>query len=150
MRLVEGIDVDRVYAADEIGQMYLNGELRNVTLHGYVARANADGTCQFIPAAEATDERRGRVYQAKDDVRASLEEGLPEIRRRTPQQRAASLMLRMFAEAKRAGGIPGLSEEQVRSIVGEYWKAGQTEVTAEMVQRVAAHYLEAAEAEAKH
>lgn len=148
MRMVQGIDVDRAYTANEIAQMYLDGRLRSITLHGYVARADADGTCRLVPWTDATTERP-RVYQTKDDIRASLQEGLPPIRRRTPQQRAASMVVRMLAEAKRAGKVPGLTEEQTREIVGEYWKDGVSEVTAEMVQRVAARFLQAAENEAK-
>lgn len=147
--IIDGIDLTKPVPADVVGQMYLDGRLRKVAAKGYVAQANADGTCQFVHFTQTTDPAKPRVYTTNDDVVATLREGLPPIRRRTPQQRAASLMLRFIDEAKRQGKVPGLSEEQARQIIGEYWKEGVTEMTAEAVQRVAAEFLATAEKEAK-
>lgn len=73
---------------------------------------------------------------------------LAPIVKRTPQQRVDSLMLKWIEDMKAAGTIPGVDDAKVKEIVGEAWKAGRTEITADVVRTVAAHFL--TEAEAKH
>lgn len=67
------------------------------------------------------------------------------IIKRTAQERKNSLMLKMIEDCKRAGTVPGLSDERISEIVGEAWKAGESQVTAEVVREVAAHFLQQAE-----
>jgi len=144
------IKVGVKYPAERILEFWKDGRLRDVTLRGYVARSNGDGTCSFEPWWKATDafnEHRGmRQHKAPmtvEEQRAEIEREHPIVRR-TPQQRVAAMVLRIMGDAKKHGGIPGLTQEQIRTIVGEYWKAGDP-VTEELVRRVAAYYLSVAE-----
>jgi hypothetical protein len=73
---------------------------------------------------------------------------LAPIVKRTPQQRVDSLMLKWIEDMKRAGTVPGVDDAKVKEIVGEAWKAGRTEITADVVRTVAAHFL--TEAEKQH
>jgi hypothetical protein len=149
--IIDGIDVSRTYPAEEVLKMWEDGHLREVCLKGYVARANGDGTCGFVPWYEAMDafnEHRGlRKYtipqQYVEDMKSDVEEKHPIVRR-TPQQRVAAMVLRLMGEARQYGKIPGLSDEALRAIVGEYWKSGDP-VTEDVVRRVAAYYLGVAE-----
>jgi hypothetical protein len=150
--IVAGVDIDRLYHKDEIVAMYKSGKLRDVTLQGYVSQANADGMCGFIPwykservLARLAGVPEGKaVYEISGDIvgdmRQSVEEEHPIVRR-TPQQRVAAMMGHFLAEAQKHGTIPGLSDEKIREITGEYWKTGVTTVTQDMVRKVAAHYL---------
>lgn len=123
MNRIGGIDVDRVYTADEIGEMILNDSIRAVVLKGYVAQANADGTCRFVPyfksglarqpdlavgAVRAL--RKPRKFEAQEDVAAKLAEDLPTIRKRTPQERLDSLASRIAPDAAALGIKPGEGE----------------------------------------
>lgn len=149
-RVVAGVDIDRTYSPEEIFEMHDKGRLRPITLEGYCTRADEDGI-RFVPYYESTffRMREGKPQQHVSHdfapaMRAQLEADHP-ITRRTPQQRVASMVLRLLADAKQNGTIAGLSEEQIRSITGELWKAGVTEVSTEMVRKVAAHFLFQAE-----
>ena len=99
---------------------------------------------------------------------------LDPIVKRTPQQRVDSLMAKWLVEMKQAGGLPHLMGEPpsglttaerddfyrrkkeegevmdnaIKAIVGEAWKDGRTEITADIVRTVAAHFL--SEAEVQH
>lgn len=136
--------------------MYTSGKYREVVIEGYVARANADGTCEFVPwhKSDAIRARFGqaRVYEPSrnwaEDMRQDVEAQYP-IRRRTPQERVAAMVMRLMLEAKEHGTVPGLPQEKLREIVGEYWKNGITEVTEDMVRKVAAHYMSVAEIDNK-
>lgn len=153
--IIDGIDVSRVYPAEEILKMWEDGHLREVCLKGYVARANGDGTCGFVPWYEAMDafnEHRGmRRYtidqQYVEDMKADVEEKHPIVRR-TPQQRVAAMVLRLLGDAKRYGTIPGIPKETLQAIAGEYWKIGEP-VTEDLIRRVAAYYLGVAEVDNK-
>jgi hypothetical protein len=157
VKIVAGIDIDRVYHKEEIIEMYKSGKLKDVTLVGYVSQANDDGTCQFVPwykservLAKLQGVPFGKaVYTSEQDVfgdmRKNVEEQHPIVRR-TPEQRVAAMMGRMLADAQRTGTIPGLSDEKIREITGEYWKTGVSTVTQDMVRKVAAHYLGLGEA----
>lgn len=72
----------------------------------------------------------------------------PPIVKRTPAQRREALAKRWFEHCRRAGGIPGLSDEQVTELLGENWKNGDREITYADVERLAQVMLE--RAEAKH
>ena len=143
--------VSRTYTPDEVAKFYLSGELAHIALNGYVARADSDDAgnrvMRFVPFHEASDPTKPRTY-AVEGVKEALRQGLPERTKRTPQQRVASLMVRIMAHAKQTGSFPGLSDEQVSEIVGEAWKTGQTEVTAEMVRKVAQRFMEGAQQQA--
>lgn len=144
------IDINRTYTADEVARMYHSGELQEVAMKGYVSRANADGTCEFVHWTKANrmtgdaDHRPG-VYVAKDDIVGEMERTLPPVLKRTPQQRVVSLLLKML---QAPDGKLGLSDEQVKAIVGESWRSGKPLATEE-VRRIAAHFLGEAERNAQ-
>jgi len=98
---------------------------------------------------------------------------LPPIVKRTAQQRVDSLMAKWLVAMKAAGGLPTLMgdsvpvagstqaekdefykrqaiekkelDDQIALIVGEAWKEGRTEITADIVRQVATHFLQDAE-----
>lgn len=139
--------VSRTYSPEEVANYYLSGELKDIALHGYVARADTDflgnRVMRFVHVSEATDFDNPRSY-AIPDAKEKLREGLPERKKRTPQQQVASLLVRMLSQVKSTGGL-GLTDEQVRSITGEAWKQGITGWTAEDVRKVAQSLMESAD-----
>lgn len=136
----------RRYTRDEMLEMIRNGEIRQAAFKGYVARADADGMLSFVHWTKAN--KPGKVHAISDEVVEELRAGLPPITKRTPQERVESFMSRIMADMKESGTVPGFSDENIRGIVGEAWKTGHTEVTSEMVRRVAQHFMEDAEAKA--
>lgn len=150
--MIDGIDVTRKYTSDEIFQMYHKGQLRSISIAGYVTQTDVmDDTITFVPYHEsthfrdATDTMRTTTIHEStiDQKRKELEHEHPALRT-TPQQKVARMMLRFMAEVERTGHITGLSDEYVKSIVGESWKVGDP-YTAEVVQRVAQRFMEKAE-----
>ncbi len=117
------------------------------TMPGHVMRYDADGMVSFVPWRQAGG---GHGWAgdpgapARGFVATWDEDPWPKdpIRKRTPQQRVDSLMLKFIDDCKRTGTVPGLSDERIRAIVGEDWKDGQARgITAEDVRAVATHFL---------
>lgn len=150
-KVIGGVDIERTYSFDEIMQMRRDGRLKPIALQGYVVRAEG-GRIGFVPWYESVAAKRKAAGGARtfditadvDQMRQDVEAEHP-MRRRTAQERVASMVVRLMEEAKRNGTIAGLTDEQIRTITGEYWKSGETAVTTEMVRRVAAHFLGVAE-----
>ena len=152
MHVVAGVDLDRKYSIHEIMDMYYRGYLKPIALEGYVVRTDVvDQTVSFVRWDESTFGRQETGVVAQSDMSADLEAMRQQLeqdhpmRRRTPQERVASMVLRLLDEAKKHGTIPGLSDEEIREITGMYWQTGQTQVTEEMVRRVVSHYLHQAQ-----
>lgn len=148
MRIVAGIDIDRVFTGEEIIDLYHKGKLKPIALEGYCTRADADGTIRFIPWYESTrfryeNDSRVSVTPDGDAMREEVERENPIIRR-TPQQRVAAMAMRIMGEVQRSGNAGGLSAEQVRSIVGESFREGEP-ITGSDVEALAAHFLGKAE-----
>ena len=156
MRVIAGVDIDRKYSIEEMLDMYERGYLKAILAHGgVVPRATMDGTIEFAPWDETylgNLEKTGatRFYAQNDgnwieDATAQVEKDHPIIRR-TPQERVTSMALRLLAQAKRSNGaIPGLSQEEIRQIVGYAWTQGVTEITMDDMRKVAARLLGVAE-----
>jgi len=152
--IVAGVDISRSYTGEEIIDMHRRGRLRDITLQGYCTRADADGTIKLVPWYESTWFRldAGKPTQATsrnlaESMLADVNANHP-IRRRTPQERVASMMLRLMAEVKRSGTIPGVTPDLIKRVVGNAWQEGQP-LTEEVVRAVAAHYLGVGEKENK-
>ena len=156
MRVVAGIDIDKSYSIEEMLEMYERGYLREILkVRGLVPRANGDGTIQFAEWSETylgNLEKTGmtRMYAQNngswvEDATAQVEKDHPIVRR-TPQDRVTSMALRLMAQAKRSdGAIPGLSQEEIRQIVGYAWTQGVTEITMDDMRKIAAKLMGVAE-----
>lgn len=145
--IIDGIDIERVYTIHEIQDMYYRGYLSKAAVQGYVVQAREDGTVRFVPwyeshlaRAEAGKLRQTDWSAELEQMKLDVEEEHP-MARRTPQQRVASMLIRLMAEAKRSGGmLPGMSEEQIQAIVGKSWKEGMP-LAQEDIRAVAAWFL---------
>lgn len=150
--IVGGIDLSKRYHIDDIFKMRRDGRLQNIALAGYVVRSEDNGMISFVPWHQSTFAARkaaggDRQYDITADaekMREDVEREFPMVRR-TPQQRVASMVVRMMAEAKRNGTIAGLTDAQIRTITGEAWLTGESQVTEAMVRKVVAHFLGVAE-----
>lgn len=146
--IINGVDTSQVFQAAEIIELHRQGKLRPIALHGYVARADADGTCRFVPWQQAnriTPDSEGgsrwRVYAASEaDVMKELRKDIPPIQRRTPQERTASLA----EKVEKSKNV--LPENIVKEVVRRRWKMGDP-VSGEDVQAVAAAFLRNADKE---
>lgn len=151
MNIIGGIDIDRKYTFDEIMEMQKKDRLKPISLQGYVVRADADGMIGFVPWHQSTLARQeaGKpVTQGWDadlaKMREDVERENPMVRT-SPQAKVARMIARLMEGAKSTGTIAGFSDEQIRTITGEYWKTGETEVTEAMVRKVASHLMQTAE-----
>lgn len=150
MRLVPG----RRYTYAELAQLRDSDELAQRAIAGYVWRQNLDGTMELVHWSKASGGGRSTDRTLEKPERgfaATWDEDpwdLPPIVKRTPQERKESLIKRWFDDCKAAGTIPGLTDEQVTELLGEDWKTGTTEMTGEVVAKLAAVMLEDAERKA--
>lgn len=136
----------------DIGVDYTRGQLESMVDQETADDLKARGlvflfdvnseTYRLIPHSEASSAFSGKAKGGTGSF-----EALPPIVKRTPQERVDSLMLRWIEDCKQAGTVPGLDDLYIQQIVGEAWKAGRTEVTADVVRQVAASFLAKAEAE---
>jgi len=118
----------------------------DLIIPGHVMRIDADGMFTIVPEVQGAGAfGRGRALQTAYRSKETIREIFPvePIKRRTPQQRLDSLHASWAPEAT-AGGFPGLSEEQVRELVGRAWKRGEP-VSSDDVRALAASMLEQAE-----
>ena len=153
MKIIGGIDVDRTYTGDEVLEMARTPHLRNVTLEGYCTRVEHDGTIRFVPFYESTwfrEEQGTPIEQSRDlgaEMMADVNANHPIIRR-TPQERVASMFLRLMTEYKRSGTLPGVDPALIKRVAGSAWIEGMP-LTDEVIRSVAAHYLGVAEVDNK-
>ena len=149
--IINGIDISRRYTLDEIFEMNGKGLLKPISLQGYVVRADAEGMIGFVPWHQSTLARQeaGKPVTQNWDadlakMREDVERENPMVRT-SPHAKVARMITRLLGDAQRTGTIAGLSDEQIRTITGEYWKTGETQVTEAMVRKVAAHFMQNAE-----
>lgn len=146
----------RKYTFAEVAELRNDPEVAERVLQGYVLRQDLDGTVQWVRWDKATG--GGGAFGGPDPKPLRSFEGvwdrdegpgpwgdLPPIVKRTPQQRVDSLMLKFIGDCRKAGTVPGFSDERISAIVGEAWKTGRNEITAEVVRMVAQHFLEDAQ-----
>jgi hypothetical protein len=129
--------------------MHRKGQLRAITLNGYVTRVDIlDDTISFVPFWESSKFRdeQGTMKMTEfgvENKRKELEQEHP-ITRSTPQEKVARLALRLMTEAKRTGRISGLSNSEHAAILGESWKEG-TPLTGDDVQKLSQWFMSRAE-----
>ena len=125
----------------------------DLVIPGHVLRIDAEGTFSIVPWQEAAYGGSYDPQRPEEDLPLKTyalgwdEDPFPvdPIRKRTPQERTNSMMTRLVGDWRKTGGIPGLSEEKVRELVGRSWKRGNPLSAAE-VRRAAASLLQDAEA----
>lgn len=145
------LQVNHPYTWAELEAFTDDPALEGLKLKGYVLRADMDGMFTFVKWTEASyggynSDLPGRTYTI--DKQAAFGEPEPIVKR-TAAQRVDSLMLKFIDDCKQAGTVPGITDAKISEILGEAWKSGNTQITADVVRRVAAHFLAEAEARAK-
>ena len=136
------IKTNHPYTFQELELMRNDPNLASLALKGYYLRHNLDDTVSFVHDS-TVNARRGPVT-------TEVDWGLDPIVKRTPQQRRDSMVRNWFEECKRAGTVPGLSDAKVSEILGEDWVTGTSEMTVEVVERLAAAMLQDAENKKSH
>lgn len=137
-------------------------DAHSLKMRGYVLRHDVmDGLYSVVPWAEATDSRTTSTTGTGQFTPP------PPIAKRTPAQRVDSLMALWIKDMKKAGGLPPVRQpdrsdqeawnkyladkramdDKIKEIVGAAWVDGRTEITAEIVEKVARHFLEVSETE---
>jgi len=106
---------------------------------GYVAQANSDGTAGLVKWDQSSKTPDGRYNQqvagedrkTEDQLVAKLHEGLPEVKRRTAQERFRVLFERLVQEAMvsyRAHGYPVWPKSIQYKLATLGWKPGDPDV----------------------
>lgn len=143
MKLVPG----KRYTRQQMAELIDQSTADELKLQGYVLRMEPlDQSWSVVPWYDAS------LGDTFGTMRAPVTgEGqfapLDPIKKRTPMERVDSLMLRFIDDCKKTGTVPGLEDARIKHILGESWKAGRNEITAEDVRKVAASFLEKAEKE---
>ena len=135
------------YTAAEMKQMRVDNP--GLELPGHVLRLQG-GMFTFVPWRQASGggaREEGHVVRGPRVYELGFDEDpfpVDPIRRRTPQQRVESLTRKFLEDCRRAGKVPGLSDEKVTELTANSWKRGQP-FTGEHVRQVAASLLADAE-----
>lgn len=149
-KIVNGVNIHKVFTSEEIIELHEAGRLRGIVLEGYCTRVE-DGKIYFVPWYESSFMRaeQGKLMtHVSDDfvpaMQAEVEEEHPIIKR-TPQQRVASMVMRLIAEYKNSGNtLPGIHGEDIKAMVGASWKEGAP-LTEDDVRAIASYFLGKAE-----
>lgn len=148
-KIVNGVNIHKAFSSEEIFELHESGRLRGITLEGYATRVE-DGKIWFVPFYESTlfrmEHGKQRQYVSHDFqewMRQDVEQQHP-MTRRTPQERVASMVLRLMATVKNTGGLPGFTDEQIKEIVGTGWAAGMP-ITEDVVRAIVAKFLNVGE-----
>lgn len=146
-RIVPG----RKYTRAQLQALVDQSTADELALQGYALRHDVlDDTYTVVHWTNAggtigtEDGRQNRKARMAVEPVAFDEKDLPPIVRRTAQQRVDSLMIRLL-EAAKTEGRAFLPDSVIREVVGEAWKDGRVEITAEVVRQVAAHFLQRAD-----
>ena len=146
--LIAGVDITGSFTPEDIVSFFSSGRLRSITDRGYVTQGTEDGTIRFVPWTESLHFRKPKTYVSDDFVevmRQDVEREHP-ILRRTPVERKMSMAMRIAAEYSRTGMVPGMTDPEVQTLVGEAWKAGEP-LTGEAIVELAKKLMEHAEKE---
>lgn len=142
---------NKKYTLDQITDIIKNNPgVEDLKMLGYVLRTHDDGMISFVLWKDASNAQAdkgpvsGRTY-TQAGAAAAMKAELPAIVKRTPQQRIDSLMKRWVDQCRASGTIPGMTETEVNMVLGEGWRLGVSEMTAEDVRRLAAKMLQDSE-----
>ena len=138
------------YTREQLREAMTQAQAHELQMTGYVLQFDTvSQTYAIVPWQQAAGGesfgtlRTPRQYSGTPDFGE-----LPKIQKRTPMERVASLTKRLIDDCRTAGTVPGLDDARIKFILGESWKAGRSDLTAEDIRRVAAHFLQ--DAENKH
>lgn len=148
-KIIAGVNIHRGYTPEEVFELHDKGLLRPITLEGYATRVD-EGKIWFVPWTESTAFRaeHGKLMQHDispifDKMAKDLEEEHPMFRR-TPQERTTSMVMRLMATVKQTGGLPGISDADIKALVGNSWKDGSP-ITEDVVRALVAKLLNVAQ-----
>jgi hypothetical protein len=114
-------------------------------LQGYVLRMEPlDGSWSVVPWYDASLGDTFGTLREPVTGQGTFEP-LEPIKKRTPMERVDSLMLRFIDDCKKAGTVPLMSDDRISLIIGEAWRARRSEITWDVVRKVAADFLQKAE-----
>lgn len=88
----------------------------------------------------------GRAWTSQK-VMDDLTEGIPGVRKRTPQERMDSMMKRLAEHYRQTGRTPTKADAEIQAMVGEFHRHGVGDVDGEFLRKVAQHFLEQARRE---
>lgn len=134
-----GLSPYKWYPKAEVDQLILHspGELQTLQLKGYVLQFEPEkARFRFIWPRSAAN--KAKQYTGV------FEEPDP-IQKRDPLARVDSLLRRFIEDCKAQGRVPGLSDYQIRQILGPAWTDGRKDITMEEVKTVAAWFINDAE-----
>jgi len=141
------LEIGKSYRAQELTTLLTQERAQELQAQGVIIQFDTMlGTFKLVPHTEALSEDISGTPKTGTGGFAPLD----PIKKRTPQERLDSLMLRFIEDCKMAGTVPGLDDARISLILGEAWRSGRSEVTAEVVREVARSFLEKAEAEKVH
>lgn len=160
----------------DIDKMMLDGSFRRLAAEmakrNLVAQVT-NGECTWVPfekskfrsrvmkdskgaLRQSINIKKPRVYTdiqgtypdgTKAPIEEVMREGLPAIKKRTPDERVRSILDRIVGDVQKYGTVPGYSDQRIKEITGIIHDTGRTEVTVEMVRRLIADSLRRAENE---
>jgi hypothetical protein len=135
------------YTKEQLQLLVDQAEADELKMQGYVLQydvlSGTYGVVHWTHAGGAEDFGSVRKPRIAHDPAAFTK---PEpIKKRTPMERVDSLMLRFIDDCKRAGTVPLMGDDRISLIIGEAWRAGRSEITGEVIRKVAADFLQKAE-----
>ena len=164
-----GIVPGKKYDPAEFQRLLTQSKADKLRVQGYVLRVDLEGKVSVVHWTKADDfqstmrdewrahrqepgkpmmDTAGGWDGSKDPVGPPVQAGsLGPVKKRTPQERVDSLMARWIEDCMRTGTVPGLDDPMLATILDLNFQAGRTNLTAENVRTVVAHFL--AEAEKK-
>lgn len=145
-RMVGKLEADQLAVQGYVLQQDINMQMiRIIPWHEASGRREIpiDKRTHQKGAVEITERR---IFTPIDPIPEFQKENLPK---RRPVDRVDSLAARMMLHIQATGLLPGEEDRefqaQINEIVGEAWKAGRTEITGEVIRKVAASMLAKAE-----
>ncbi len=129
------------YAKSEVDELILTNpaKIQKMGAMGYTMQFEPDKQ-RFRFVTLGTVDREAKKY----DMTGVFEAPDP-IQKRTPQARVDSLLRKWIEDCKAQGRVPGMSDQQIRDILGPQWTDGRMDITAEEVKTVGAWFINDAE-----
>jgi hypothetical protein len=140
------------YSPGELKRLINRSTAKELELEGYCLQYDVlSNTFAVVKATEASKYMRGPGGGRTDGkvvMGTATDWGeLPKIKKRTPLQQKDALMIRLLEQVKATGKLPSQDDPRWAEILGAAWKDGEVQITTEVIQQVAARFLERSERE---
>lgn len=137
---MSGISLNTWYTKAQIDEMLKSPALAAIQLRGYYLETDG-ARYRFIHDRDSFGNRPNVPVTVPINM-----DDIEPIKKRTGQERTDSLTSLIIGDCKKAGSVPGFSNDKMTELLGYKWVNGISVMTDEVARTICAKFLHMAEA----